>query len=479
MENVVIKPLGRVLELAGLISDFQIRQALEIQAQGAEVKFGTILVSYGILKQQTVDFFADELPKLLQQPKTQPLGYYLQEAALIESWQIKSLLEEQKQTGMLLGELIVKKGWLSQKTLDFFLQYLTKIEQHKQLLLPSYRGIIKSLHLENKAASPYSLLREVSDWTGGHPLLTQQLCKIISDSNSFIPDGMEAISVRKLVKVRVIRNWETQVFGEYLKPIQEHLLNNTVCLPRTLLNLYLQILQHGELTVPSSLATQELIKSGLVIERKNKLQVSNRIYQSIFNRDWVEKQLIAIEEKPYKLNKARRNRLNYKILAANKIENEPLTKIAALTILSAISLISPLIIIINNSQQRLAKVDNSIPLQTLSAFCTEPIPADFSDREVWRNELAREKQSLSRQFPDSCQNNLDKLNVLTAIQLGKDNRVLDGVNNLCQVSETSRSYPQAQFWLNRWYNSAQWGNHTKTYLRSLGNCPVAKNLSRE
>ena len=94
MENVVIKPLGKVLEQAGLISDFQIRTALDIQLKNNQVKFGKILVSQGIVKQKTVDFFADQFPKLLQQPKTQPLGYYLQEASLIDSEQIEILLEE-------------------------------------------------------------------------------------------------------------------------------------------------------------------------------------------------------------------------------------------------------------------------------------------------------------------------------------------------------------------------------------------------
>lgn len=475
MESLVVKPLGRVLERAGLISDFQISQALEIQSQSDRVGFGTILVSHGIIEQQTVDFFAEQLPKLVKQPQKQPLGYYLQEAALIESWQINSLLEEQKQTGTLLGELIVKKGWLSRKTLDFFLEYLAKIEHNKQLLLPSYRGIIKSLHLETKAAAPYLLLKEVFFWTGGHPLLTQQLCKIISNSDAFIPDGLEAISVKKIVKYRVIQDWETQDFSEYLKTIQAHLLNNTVCFPKTLLNLYLKILQQGELTAISSLEKQELIKSGLVIEDRNKLKVSNRIYRSIFNHDWVERQLLTLEKKPHLL---KGSKTNSQPIAVNKIKNEPLTKITASTILSGILLISPLVIILNNSHQKLFKLNNSFDLQSsLATFCTEPIPVNPDDREVWRRALNQERQRLLEQFPSNCQSNLDKLNVLNAIQLGKENRVLDGVYNLCQIGVTSKSFNQAKFWLKRWYDSTQWGDPTRSYLRLVDNCPVAENLS--
>ena len=42
MENLVIKPLGKVLEQAGLISDFQIRTALEIQSQQDLILFSVL-----------------------------------------------------------------------------------------------------------------------------------------------------------------------------------------------------------------------------------------------------------------------------------------------------------------------------------------------------------------------------------------------------------------------------------------------------
>ncbi len=354
MNNIVIKPLGKVLEQAGLISDFQIRIALDIQSKDNQVKFGTILVSQGILKQKTVDFFAEQLPKLLQQPKTEPLGYYLQEASLIDAQQIETLLEEQKQTHMLLGELILKKGWLQPKTLNYFLQNLAQSNNQMKLLSPSHQEIIKSLHLETKAASPYSLLTEVFSWTGGHPLLTREVCQIIANSNYFIPEGLEAALVKKLVHDYVIDNWETQALGGYLKTIQSFLLNNTVCLPRTLLKLYLQILQQGEISADKSQEQQELIKLGLVIEQENKLKVSNLIYKSIFNPDWVQKQLSAPEKKSQITPNKK------KVSIVTLIKNEPLTRIAAYTIALGLLVISPLVIFFNNSQQKLAKENNSL-----------------------------------------------------------------------------------------------------------------------
>ncbi len=354
MENIVIKPLGKVLEQVGLISDVQIRIALEIQSKDHQVKFGTILVSQGILKQKTVDFFAEQFPKLLQQPKTQPLGYYLQEASLLDAQQIETLLEEQKQTKQLFGELVVKKGWLKEKTLNFFLQYLGQEKNQVQLLSPSQQEIINSLHLETKAADPYALMKEVFFWTGGHPLLTREICQIISDSNSsfFIPKGLEALLVEKLVEDYVIHNWESQTLGGYLKTIQYYLLNNTICLPRTLLKLYLRILQQGEISTDKSQEQQELIKLGLVVEQENKLKVANLIYQLIFNPGWVKKQLFAQE-------KESQTRPNNKKLSqvsmATQNKNEPLDKITALIMGLGLLVISPLVIFFNNSQHQLAK----------------------------------------------------------------------------------------------------------------------------
>ena len=500
MENLVIKPLGKVLEQAGLISDFQIQTVLEIQSKYNQVKFGTILVTLGVLKQQTVDFFAEQLPKLLQQPKTQPLGYYLQEAALIDPQQIETLLEKQKQTGMLLGELAVEKKWLREKTLNFFLQHLGKTEKSGKLLSSSSQQIeiIKSLHLETKAASPYSLVKEVFSWTGGHPLLTGQICQAISDSNYFIPAGIEAMWVEKLVQDYVIKNWENKSLGAYLTTIQEYLLNNTNCPPKTLLRLYLQILQQREVSTNFSRETEELINLGLVIKQDNKLKVSNLIYQLIFNQDWVKKQLFYLENKSLTTsNKARKTPLNTKtkkILTTTKIENEPLTQIAALTVVLGLLVISPIVIFFNNSQHKLSQENDSLDSQSLSMskvlhpsmtdsawtssiLCIAPIPAEEATQEDWRIRLEQGQQQLQEQFPDNCQSNLDKLIVLNALRLGKENLVLNGINNLCKISTTSESFNQSQFWLIRWYNSANWGKQTQLHLNSLANCPAAEKLS--
>ena len=358
MENVVNKPLGKVLEQAGLISDLHIRAALDIQSKNNQVKFGKILVSQGIVKQKTVDFFADQFPKLLQQSETQPLGYYLQEASLINSEQIEILLEEQKQTKLFLGELIIEKGWLTKKTINFFLKYLVLNKKSVKLLSPSQQEIIKSLNLEAKAASPYYLLKEVFKWTGGHPLLTREICQIIANYKQFIPQGLEAKFVEKVVRNNVINNWETQQLGGYLKTIEYYLLNNTTCPPKSLLRLYLQILQQGEVSSNQSLEQQELINLGLVTEKDNKLTLSNRLYSSIFSLDWVKKKLSGL--KPQLPATSHQNTTivanNKKVLTSNALTNKPLLW----AILLGFLLFTPLVIFFRDSQYRLASENNSL-----------------------------------------------------------------------------------------------------------------------
>ena len=485
MNDLVKKPLGQVLAQAGLISDFQIRKALDIQSKDDQVRFGTILVSQGILKQKTVEFFAEELPALSQESEIQPLGYYLQEAALINKQQIEILVEEQKQTGMLWGELVLQKGWLKKKTINFFLKYLGEKERNLDFLSPSNRAIIKYLHLENKAASPYSLLKEVFEWTGGHHFLTQQICQIISNANYFIPAGMEASYVDNLVQDYVVNDWENQALGEYLKTIQDYLLRNTICLPEMLLRLYLQILQQGEVITNHNREKKELMKLGLVIEKKNKLRISNRLYQLVFNQDWVKNQLLSLEKRTQtSFNKAIETTSKPQNLTPIPIKNEPLTQIAALVGVLGLLLISPLVIFYSNSRHQISQKNNGIDSQSLSSLskstlCMETIPADKATQEDWRVRLKQEQKKLQKQFPDNCQHNLDKLIILEALNLGKENRVLDAIQDLCLISTTSESFNQAKFWLSRWYNSADWGEQTQSYLSSINDCPAAEKSSAQ
>lgn len=499
MKSVALKPLGKVLEEAGLVSNAQVRAALDIQSKYGQFKFGTILVTLGILKHKTIDFFVDQFPKYLEQPKNQPLGWYLEQAALIDSRQIGIILQEQKRTGKLFGELTVEKGWLKKRTLNFFLKHLSANKTKTHLTPTSSQEAVKSSNSKTKAAqcaSNYSLLKEVFFWTGGHPLLTQHVCQIISDSEEFIPAGVEVIWVEKLVHDYVINNWKNKHLGGFFKTVENYILNNKVCSPRDLLKLYLKVLQQETSPIDNSKEEQELIRLGLVVAKENQLTVSNRIYQSIFNSEWVEKQLMIIAKRSQDIFRKNKGILSRKLLAsaAIKLQNEPFTQVAALTIVLGLLLTSPIVIFFNNFYFKLSQTQNSIASEiseiskiqtstiTISQesstlkLCTDLIPSDSATREEWRISLEQQRQQSQENFSSDCRNSLDKLTILNAIRLGKENRVLDGINHLCKINTTSESFNQAKFWLSRWHSSPSWGEHTEYYLNSIEGCPVAEKL---
>ncbi|WP_202803609.1 WecB/TagA/CpsF family glycosyltransferase [Spirulina subsalsa] len=117
-------PIGQLLYQAGLLSEDQINRICHLQAQSRHLRFGELLVQQGWLRPETVDFFVEQLPKVVVAPCKQPLGYYLKSAALLDSEQIKVILQEQSHRGERFGEMAVQKGWLKPETLDFFLDYL-------------------------------------------------------------------------------------------------------------------------------------------------------------------------------------------------------------------------------------------------------------------------------------------------------------------------------------------------------------------
>ncbi|MGB5711005.1 MAG: hypothetical protein WBM44_08850 [Waterburya sp.] len=94
------------------------------------------------------------------------------------------------------------------------------------------------------------------------------------------------------------------------------------------------------------------------------------------------------------------------------------------------------------------------------------------------SQLERNKQELLKDYPDNCEIALNRLRVMVAPQLGKENRILEAIRHLCQVPADSEMYVDAEVWLKRWYNSANWGQETKFYLQELtkhndSGCPAA------
>ncbi|MBD2013768.1 AAA-like domain-containing protein [Microcoleus sp. FACHB-53] len=155
-------------------------------------------------------------------------------------------------------------------------------------LLPGLTGIV---------SNPKAVLKQILNWTGGQPFLTQKLCKLLLGATQEwgegfvrIPSASEAFWVEQLVQQHIIDNWEAQDEPEHLKTIRDRLLYNEQRAGR-LLGIYQQILQGVEVPTDDSREQVELLLSGLVVKHQGVLKVRNPIYQEVFNLEWVEKQL--------------------------------------------------------------------------------------------------------------------------------------------------------------------------------------------
>jgi WD40 repeat protein/DNA-binding response OmpR family regulator len=210
---------------------------------------------------------------------------------------------------------------------------LRGFEQHEVISLVSgLTGIV---------SHPETILQQIFHWTGGQPFLTQKLCQLVrtachkqeergeegdnrrsyeqtrgqgSDfsspsspllTKSSVPrspsplppsPGDESGWVEELVRTYIIKNWEAQDDPEHLKTIRDRILKNEQHVGR-MLGLYQQVLQNKEVLADDSQEQVELLLSGLLVKRDGLIEVHNRIYQAVFNLDWVDKQLERL--RPY------------------------------------------------------------------------------------------------------------------------------------------------------------------------------------
>jgi hypothetical protein len=152
--------------------------------------------------------------------------------------------------------------------------------------------------LEGKFSNPQAVMREILEWTGGQPFLTQKLCQFMVDES----EKENLRTVEQVVKSRIIENWESQDEPEHLRTIQARILRDEQR-AGYLLELYQQIRlmeEKSEITADDTLEQSELQLSGLVIRQQNNLRVYNPIYKEVFDQYWIEIQLKNL--RPYSEN---------------------------------------------------------------------------------------------------------------------------------------------------------------------------------
>ncbi|PSB08649.1 hypothetical protein C7B62_16015 [Pleurocapsa sp. CCALA 161] len=137
---VQTKTLGELLQDADLVSPWQIESALEAKMQHSKLRIGEILAQKNLIKPETADFFAQDWAKAVIAAEKNTLGYYLQQAAILDREQIEIILAEQRTSGVRFGTVAIFQGFIKSTTLDFFLANLFPEELAVSPFINMYKG---------------------------------------------------------------------------------------------------------------------------------------------------------------------------------------------------------------------------------------------------------------------------------------------------------------------------------------------------
>ena len=147
--------------------------------------------------------------------------------------------------------------------------------------------------LQDRARDPAIVLQEILSWTGGQPFLTQKLCKFVQELPTPILAGDEDREVERLVRLKIIADWEIQDEPEHLRTIHNRLRpTNSLLKTDQLLGLYQKILHDGYVVVNEDPTQLELRLSGVVVKERDHLQIHNPIYAQVFDRQWLDRVLM-------------------------------------------------------------------------------------------------------------------------------------------------------------------------------------------
>lgn len=220
------------------------------------------------------DFFA--LIRYCYEQRDIQLCYQRLTFALLGVATPTDLIRNKTETPFNIGQAIPLQGFQSHEV---------------QPLIEGLQGII---------SQPEVVIQSILDWTEGQPFLTQKLCQIVRRERDQFNNPQSEIEVtqgiEQIVKTTILENWEANDEPEHLRTIRDRILRNNrqVC---RLLGIYQKICQQGKIRVDNNPEHRELCLSGLVVERRGIITVSNPIYAQIFDEKWIKETLLTL--RPY------------------------------------------------------------------------------------------------------------------------------------------------------------------------------------
>ena len=126
------------------------------------------------------------------------------------------------------------------------------------------------------------VLTRVLYWTGGHPYLTQRLCRAAAECHAATNEGVDRLCEELFLSTRARSSDDNLLFA------REQMLRGEVD-RASLLTLYGRIREGKRVPDdPTNHIVSVMRLSGVIRARTGHLTVSNRIYSHVFDRAWVE-----------------------------------------------------------------------------------------------------------------------------------------------------------------------------------------------
>ncbi|MDJ0658992.1 MAG: AAA-like domain-containing protein [Crocosphaera sp.] len=135
--------------------------------------------------------------------------------------------------------------------------------------------------LKQKVDDPEAVMKEILEWTGGQPFLTQKICYFIQQDSNRIHGKSEKHYINYLIQWKIIEHWQSQDHPQHLRTIHQRLIY--IKNHFSFFSNYDKNSIINGLLISSTPEELELRLSGFMVKRNNKLEVYNKIYKSVFN----------------------------------------------------------------------------------------------------------------------------------------------------------------------------------------------------
>ena len=327
---------------------------------------------------------------------------------------------------------VFNENWVTTE-LNKIPAYYEKVDQLDKILL-------RTEFDENQRAA---LIEEIPAWTGGNWELTIIVILLLIDNKNELREGQEKPKIEQLIQKNIVKNWLQNKASDHLQKIQNSLLTPDKNV-RSRLEIYQEILQQGGVFADNKPEKLALQQAELVIKNDEYLEVTNRIYQEVFNIQWVKQELEKL------------------VKEEDSTFSSVLLLLGTFIILSLLSLLPQ-------------RTPDKEPSPSIPEICTK---RDFNiSLEKNIQQLQDLQKQQGDQFYYKCGTQLNELRLIQqAIGLAVDNFVADvpgregAFEILCKIPPTSDNFKEAQFWAKRWYNDRAWKSDIDRALQDNLDC---------